>query len=141
MIFRKFILLLNIRIINFVTGIQNGLGGVIVNLRGYCGINCEKCDVYRATLEDDEELRIKTAEKWSRETGLIINPEDINCKGCFSEYNDLCSFAKKCKIRMCAVKRVSESCGKCEEYPCKMLRKFLKPIPEAKKYLDEVNRG
>lgn len=85
-------------------------------------------------------MKIIIAEKWSKETGLIINPEDINCKGCKGEYDELCSFAKKCKIRICAEKRVQSSCAECKKYPCKKLEKFLKPIPEVKAYLNELNK-
>ena len=30
-----------------------------------CGINCSGCDARIATLTDDNDLRAKTAEKWS----------------------------------------------------------------------------
>ena len=30
-----------------------------------CGINCAGCDARIATLTDDNDLRAKTAEKWS----------------------------------------------------------------------------
>ena len=85
-------------------------------------------------------MKIIIAERWSKETGLIINPEDIYCKGCRDKYDELCSYSKKCKIRICAEKRVQNSCAECKKYPCRMLKKFLKPIPEAKEYLDELNK-
>ena len=31
----------------------------------YCGLACEKCDAYLATLRDDQALREKTAKAWS----------------------------------------------------------------------------
>ena len=31
----------------------------------YCGLDCEKCDAYLATINDDQALREKTAKLWS----------------------------------------------------------------------------
>ena len=31
----------------------------------YCGLDCEKCDAYLATINDDQNLREKTAKLWS----------------------------------------------------------------------------
>ena len=32
---------------------------------GYCGLNCERCDAYLATVRDDWQLRKKTAKLWA----------------------------------------------------------------------------
>ena len=32
---------------------------------GYCGLDCEKCDAYIATVNDDQALREKTAKMWA----------------------------------------------------------------------------
>lgn len=32
---------------------------------GYCGLVCEKCDAYIATINDDQPLREKTAKLWA----------------------------------------------------------------------------
>ena len=31
----------------------------------YCGLNCEECDAYIATINDDQALREKTARLWA----------------------------------------------------------------------------
>ena len=31
----------------------------------YCGLDCEKCDAYLATINNDQHLREKTAELWA----------------------------------------------------------------------------
>ena len=31
----------------------------------YCGLDCEKCDAYLATINDDKALREKTAKRWA----------------------------------------------------------------------------
>ena len=47
----------------------------------YCGLNCEKCDAYIATRNNDRDLRLKTAKLWSKMNGVTILPEHINCEG------------------------------------------------------------
>ena len=48
----------------------------------YCGLDCEKCDAYIATVNDDQALRERTAELWAALNGAPIRPEHINCEGC-----------------------------------------------------------
>lgn len=49
---------------------------------GYCGLDCEKCDAYIATINDDQALREKTAKLWAELNKAPILPEHINCEGC-----------------------------------------------------------
>ena len=49
----------------------------------YCGLDCEKCDAYIATINDDQELREKTAKLWAELNNAPIFPEHINCLGCW----------------------------------------------------------
>lgn len=51
-------------------------------LIAYCGLDCEKCDARMATLNNDNELREKTAKLWSELNGAEITAEMINCVGC-----------------------------------------------------------
>ena len=48
----------------------------------YCGLDCEKCDAYIATVRDDQALREKTAKAWAELNHAPILPEHINCLGC-----------------------------------------------------------
>lgn len=50
-------------------------------LIAYCGLNCEKCDAYHATLNNDQALREKTAKLWAELNQAPILPEHINCEG------------------------------------------------------------
>ena len=51
-------------------------------LIAYCGLDCEKCDAYVATQNDDQALREKNAKLWSQMNGVEITSEMINCDGC-----------------------------------------------------------
>ncbi len=47
-----------------------------------CGVDCAACDAYVATLNNDDELRRTTAERWARQLDVPVEPEYINCDGC-----------------------------------------------------------
>ena len=48
----------------------------------YCGLDCETCEARIATINNDNELRRKVAEEWSKLNNVEITPEMINCSGC-----------------------------------------------------------
>lgn len=48
-----------------------------------CGLDCEGCDARIATVGNDNELREKTARKWSEMNNAPeITAATINCMGC-----------------------------------------------------------
>ena len=48
-----------------------------------CGLDCEGCDTRIATVRNDNELREKTARKWSvMNNAPEITAATINCMGC-----------------------------------------------------------
>lgn len=51
------------------------------DLIGYCGLDCETCGAYIATVNDDQSLREKTAKLWAELNNVSILPEHINCEG------------------------------------------------------------
>ena len=79
----------------------------------YCGLDCEKCDAYIATINDDQELREKTAKAWSELNQVPILPEHINCQGCRAEGIKTVFCDSLCEIRQCALKKSVETCGDC----------------------------
>ena len=47
-----------------------------------CGLDCESCDARIATVKNDDELREKTAQKWSAMNNAPeITAATINCMG------------------------------------------------------------
>lgn len=80
-------------------------------LIAYCGLDCEKCDAYIATKNDDRELREKTAKLWAELNHAPILPEHINCQGCrvegvktvfLREYvwrSPMCVKKRRCNLR------------------------------------------
>lgn len=82
-------------------------------LIAYCGLDCEKCEARKATLEDDNALREKVAKLWSELNGAEIPPEMINCDGCRTDGVKTPFCDSLCPIRQCALGKAVETCGDC----------------------------
>ncbi|TEB15011.1 hypothetical protein Psfp_02458 [Pelotomaculum sp. FP] len=92
-------------------------------LMSYCGLMCNDCDAYKATVNNDDILRKQTAENWSKIYGTRIEDEEINCLGCKS---DVIFFnCVKCEVRGCNMVKNSNNCSECEEFPCNILEEML----------------
>lgn len=93
---------------------------------GYCGLYCNKCDVYIATITNDNELKEKTAKIWSKLNNTKILPEHINCNGCRTEGIKTIFCSNLCLIRKCAIKNNVEHCIQCKKFNlCDTIQKFL----------------
>lgn len=102
------------------------------NMIAYCGLDCERCDAYIATRNDDQQLREKTAEVWSKLNQTVILPEMINCEGCRSEGVKTMFCEKICKIRQCAMKKGVTTCADCQDMErCESLSAITSNDPEA----------
>ena len=82
----------------------------------FCGLNCEKCDAYIATKNNDDALREKTAKLWSELNNVPILPEHINCDGCRMDGKKTVFCDKLCPIRQCAMKKGFETCADCSDF-------------------------
>ena len=81
----------------------------------YCGLDCEKCDAYPATVHDDQALREKNAKAWAELNRAPILPEHINCQGCRAEGIKTVFCDSLCENRQCALTKGVETCGKCPD--------------------------
>lgn len=98
----------------------------------YCGLNCEKCDAYLATIHDDQVLREKTAKLWAELNQAPILPEHINCQGCRVEGVKTVFCDSLCEIRQCALKKGVSTCGDCPELEnCQIVGAVISNNPEA----------
>jgi hypothetical protein len=97
-----------------------------------CGINCETCDAYIATLNNDDQLRKKTAESWCQMFNApSITVESINCTGCRP---DGVKFAhcNACEIRKCVRAKGYETCGECQDMStCNIVAMIHQHVPDA----------
>ena len=102
----------------------------------FCGLDCEKCDAYIATQNDNQALREKTAKLWSELNNASILPEHINCDGCRADGRKTVFCESLCGIRQCALKRGVTTCGDCTEMEtCPTLGAVTANSPEALKNL------
>jgi hypothetical protein len=106
-----------------------------------CGLDCAKCNAYQARLNNDQELRRKTAEQWSRDFHHDFKPEDIDCVGCQAIEGVHVGYCALCEIRACALQRGLATCAACPEYGCPKLVAFHKLAPEAGKNLEALRAG
>lgn len=94
---------------------------------GFCGLNCLHCDAYKATVNNDDELRAKTARLWCEwnHTDQIL-PQHINCLGCKGEGVKTPFCSSLCEVRRCCIDRGFETCADCaEKASCPKLAPFL----------------
>ena len=102
----------------------------------YCGLDCEKCDAYIATINDNQELRKKTAKLWAELNNAPILPEHINCQGCRVDGIKTVFCDNMCGIRQCALKKGVTTCGECLNLEkCSIVDAILENNPSALKNL------
>ena len=106
----------------------------------YCGLICTDCPAYLATQNDDNDLRTKTAEEWSKMYQADIKPDMIVCDGCVTDGKKF-HHCTKCEMRACGMARQVKNCGHCDEYPCEKITAFFAFVPDAKKVLDAEKEG
>jgi hypothetical protein len=104
-----------------------------------CGLNCAACDARTATINNDDELRKATAEKWRVAFNPDITPEMINCTGCREEGPKF-SHCSMCEIRKCVNAKGYKTCGVCDELEtCSIVGGILKAVPDALANLRSLN--
>lgn len=102
----------------------------------YCGLDCEKCDAYIATINDNQELRKKTAKLWAELNNAPILPEHINCQGCRVDGIKTVFCDNMCGIHQCALEKGVATCGDCLDLErCPTVGEILENNPSALKNL------
>lgn len=107
----------------------------------FCGLTCTECPAFLATQNDDDTARAKTAELWSKQFGLEVRAEDINCDGCLSDTGRLFGHCNVCEIRKCGQDKGLDNCAHCDEYACEKLENFFQVAPIGKTVLDEIRNS
>jgi hypothetical protein len=109
----------------------------------YCGLTCQGCPIYWATLEADpvnkQKMRVAIARLGQEHYGVVMQPEEItDCDGCKTENGRLYSGCSKCEIRACAIERKVETCAHCPDYACEKLQKSFAAEPSSKIKLEVI---
>ena len=105
-----------------------------------CGLNCVTCDARIATINNDDELRKTTADKWKVNFNAAdLTPEMINCTGCREEGVKF-SHCEMCEVRNCVKSKGFATCGDCAEMEtCTLVAGIHKYVPEAITNLRSLN--
>ena len=112
------------------------------DLIAYCGLNCETCEAYIATINDDNELRKKVSKHWSELNGIEITPEMINCTGCRVDGVKTIFCDSICQIRQCALVKKVETCADCEEMEeCEKIKFIFENNSDARKNLQNLKNS
>lgn len=102
------------------------------NKIAYCGLDCEACDAYLATIHNDQALREKTAKLWSELNNAPILPEHICCEGCREDGAKTVFCDRLCAIRRCALEKGVTTCGDCPSLEaCQTVGAIFSSRPEA----------
>lgn len=108
---------------------------------GCCGLDCEKCDARIATITDDNDLREKTAELWTKLNGVLITPEMINCTGCRVEGAKTPFCDKLCSIHNCVREKGLDTCADCKKMNgCSILDSIAKNSPFVLENLKQIQK-
>ena len=102
-------------------------------MMAYCGIMCDECPAYKATVDDSDELRKNTAKLWSKLYNADIRPEQVNCLGCRSGVRY--THCGVCEIRACNLENQLDNCGVCDSFPCSKASTVVDHVPGAKERL------
>ena len=86
-----------------------------------CGLNCAKCDTYRAG-HGNEKLRDEITEWFRKERNETIKSEQVKCEGCRGSVD--VHWSPDCRMMLCAKKRGLKYCFQCEDFPCTILNEF-----------------
>ena len=111
----------------------------MAKMLGYCGLTCSSCEAFKATQQNDDALRQKVADKWTKDYNHPFKAADINCTGCASTGVRV-GYTSACPIRKCAAEKEVKNCGWCDDYPCSGLDELFKARPDARKNLDAVKQ-
>ncbi len=105
---------------------------------GCCGLDCERCDAYVATITNDDVLREKTAQLWSEMNHASITKDMINCMGCRVAGPKTPYCESLCEIRKCVQRKGFESCGDCGDLGrCAIIATVVDNAPDALRNLKE----
>ena len=89
-----------------------------IDALGYCGEDCEPCQIYRWTVYK-EVLLPEVIKRWQEEIklyhGVSVEAEQLKCHGCRYDGGDDFFTFKRCPIRGCCKSREISSCKFCPD--------------------------
>lgn len=106
----------------------------------YCGIDCSKCQSYKATQSGNDEELVRAAERLSKIYSTEVKPEYVICDGCKAGDRHSYYCSNSCRMRVCCINNGYDTCIECTGYPCEELQFELDHNPEAKDNLERLRQ-
>lgn len=106
----------------------------------YCGLLCNECPIYIATINNDQKAKAEWAEKCSNDK-CKFEPEDMNCLGCFKVDVAKSKMCSGCEVRACGVQKDIENCAGCDQYPCALVEKYVPADSEGRARLNALRNN
>ncbi len=88
---------------------------------GVCGLNCARCDIYRASHGDDEG-RLAIQRQFKEKRGLEVPLDKIGCDGCRCPPEK--NWSDDCAMQRCATEKGHIHCSECGDFVCDKLKAF-----------------
>jgi len=107
----------------------------------YCGVDCDACEAYLGTVNNEPERLEKMAAMVSKMMNMDVKPEQMRCLGCYTDEKPQVGYVQMCPIRSCARGRGHRLCSDCADYGCENLQGFWSRSPlsaKAKENLDKL---
>lgn len=101
----------------------------------YCCIDCDTCPLYKATINEDNEAKMKVAKEWGEDKKPNFKLEDFYCYGCKDERSRGMP-GRGCTVRKCAVKKGFATCAQCADFE-ECDEEFWEGLPQIR---DKVRR-
>jgi hypothetical protein len=108
----------------------------------YCCYKCTmECPTYKATIENNTELKKKVYEDagWKEKYDIDFDPEKVFCFGCKQSDKPLSIKLTSCTVRLCAIEKGYECCIECKGLSA-CDKKLWKSYPEFKEKVIEVQK-
>ena len=103
-------------------------GDIPVDILDYVGREYGKENI--AVINDDENLRKRTARLWAELNNAPILPEHINCEGCRRDGRKTYFCESLCRIRKCAIEKGFDTCGDCPSLEtCDAMKNLIASTP------------
>ncbi len=112
------------------------------SILGFCGLDCNKCPIFLATIKNDIDLKKKIANEWPQLNKMYLDKgltaENMVCYGCKS-HNTLFLGCQNCQIRNCCLEKNYDNCAICDDFnTCEMIKTFFTQYKAAEENLKNI---
>ena len=113
--------------------------GIDYSKFSYCGLECNACDLFKATQANDVQEKKRLAKEWFDIEEKDFKAEIFFCHTCKVEDKPHNQFQQTCNVRACAKEKALLTCAHCDELPnCD--KEFWTKWPQVKEKIDGMRQ-